>query len=242
MKQLSGIEAVIFDKDGTLLDFDLFWVKVSQKAIAEVLVSFDAKKDLLFSVLEGLGVRNGITDINGALCKGTYEEIGEIVYKILIENGYKVLRERVIETVVRSYHKNINAGEIKPTCSNLLEILQELKRQNKKLVVVTTDTEQITRKCLQKLGIDNLFEKIYTDDGKAPPKPNPYCALDFCKNYNIKKKRVVMVGDTLTDVSFAKNAGIAAIGFAKSEKNKAILKAHTDIVISDMSQLLELLK
>ena len=71
MKKLREIEAVIFDKDGTLLDFDSFWVKVSQKATEKVLSSFGAEKDLVFRILETLGVHNGITDINGVLCKGS---------------------------------------------------------------------------------------------------------------------------------------------------------------------------
>ena len=242
MRKLKEVEAVIFDKDGTLLDFDSFWVTVSQKAIEEVISSFGAEKDLAFRVLETLGVHNGITDINGVLCKGTYEQIGEIVYSALIENDYEVCRDTVVEAVVHSYNQNMSVGQIKPTCIDLIDVLEKLKRQNKKLVVVTTDNEQITHKCLQKLGIDHLFEKIYTDDGTVPPKPNPYAALDFCKNYNIEKEHIVMVGDTLTDIMFAKNAGIVAIGFAKGEKNSAILKEHTDIVISEMSQLLDIIK
>lgn len=242
MKKLKEVEVIIFDKDGTLLDFDSFWVKVSQKAIGEVLSSFGTEKDLVFRVLETLGVHNGVTDINGVLCKGTYEQIGEVVYNALIENNYEVCRDTVVEDVVYSYNQNISVGQIKPTCTDLIDVLEELKRRNKKLVIVTTDNEQITHNCLQKLGIDHLFEKVYTDDGTVPPKPNPYAALDFCKNYNISKEHVVMVGDTLTDITFAKNAGIFAIGFAKGEKNRAILKEHTDIVISVMSQLLDIIQ
>ena len=242
MKELREVEAVIFDKDGTLLDFDSFWITVSQKAIEEVLSFFGAEKDLTFRVLETLGVHNGRTDINGVLCKGTYEQIGEIVYSTLMENNYEVCFDTVVEAVVHSYNENMSVGQIKPTCTDLIDVLVELKRQNKKIVVVTTDNEQITHKCLQKLGIDHLFEKIYTDDGIVPPKPNPYAVLDFCKNYNIEKEHVVMVGDTLTDIAFAKNAGIVAIGFAKDEKNSAILKEHTDIVISEMLQLLDIIK
>ena len=42
-----NIDAIIFDKDGTLIDFDAFWVSVSCKAIEEVLEKFAMASDLL---------------------------------------------------------------------------------------------------------------------------------------------------------------------------------------------------
>ena len=50
-----------------------------------------------------------------------------------------------------------------------------------------------------------------------------------------------MVGDTLTDMNFAKNAGVKAIGVAKSEKNKSILMPYADAVIHDISKILEVI-
>ena len=36
-------KAVIFDKDGTLLDFDSFWVEISYNAIREILEKIEIK-------------------------------------------------------------------------------------------------------------------------------------------------------------------------------------------------------
>ena len=88
--------------------------------------------------------------------------------------------------------------------------------------MVTTDNELITRKCLSALQVEHLFDKIYTDDGVNPTKPDPFCALDFCATYGIDVQNAVMVGDTLTDVRFAANAGISMVGLAKSEENRGI--------------------
>ncbi len=234
-------EGIIFDKDGTLIDFDAFWVAVSHKALDSVLLEFNMEKVDVNEILEALGVHDGVTSIDGVLCKGTYEQMGRIVYDILCKYGCKNSCEEVTEAVIAAYNESTDAGEIKPTSSVLTEVLKKLKAQGKRLAVVTTDNELITRKCLSSLGIEELFDKIYTDDGVNPTKPDPYCAFHFCKLFGIDKDSVVMVGDTVTDARFAKNAGISMIGLARSKENRGILAEHTNIVISEMSELLDIL-
>lgn len=237
-----NIEAIIFDKDGTLIDFDAFWVAVSAKALQDVLKTLHREDISVEEILSALGVRDGITDIDGVLCKGTYKQIGEIVHKILKEKNFDLPCAEIEKLVIDAYNRYVGAGEIKPTCPDLKEVLTWLKQRNIKLAVITTDNDFITLQCLKKLGVEELFDKIYTDDGNTPTKPNPYCALDFCKICDVNKERVLMVGDTLTDMNFAKNAGITAIGLAKSNRNKEMLAPFADIVLSRISDLPMLLK
>lgn len=231
-------EAIIFDKDGTLLDFDAFWVTVTAKAVEMVLDLVGDKGTSVAEVLEAFGVHDGITDIEGVLCKGTYEELGEILHNIMEGHGISTDCEDVARMLRDSYKSCSDVGEIKPTCTGLTDVLAELKRQGKRLAVVTTDNSEITTECLKGLGIIEFFDKIYSDDGVVPTKPDPYCVYDFCKTFGIEKEKVCMVGDTMTDMSFAKNAGICAIGIAKSEKNAQILAPHAAFVVPDPSHLL----
>lgn len=234
-------DAIIFDKDGTLLDFDAFWVTVSIKAIEDVLTRFEQKDVPVCEILEAFGVHDGTTDMNSVLCKGTYEQLGHILYGILQQHGCDRPCDQVTEALVEAYNRNADAGDVRPTCPHLVQVLQQLKEQNKKLAVVTTDNLPITRQCLEKLGILDFFDRIYTDDGHTPTKPDPYCVFDFCEFAHVDKERVVMVGDTMTDMRFAKNAGIAVIGIAKSEQSKQILAPHADAVIEDPSRIFDVL-
>ena len=232
-------QAIIFDKDGTLIDFDAFWVAVSIKAIEEVLERVDADRALRDTILEAFGVHDGVTDLNGILCKGTYEQMGEIVYGILQENGCALPCDEVVQLVLDAYNRHSDAGEVKPTCPELADVLTDLKTCGMKLAVVTTDNRQITDLCLAKLGIADLFDYIYTDDGDAPTTPDPACAVDFCRRAGVEKseKTGVMVGDTMTDMRFAHNSGITAVALARSEQSRAVLTPHADAVISAMTQL-----
>lgn len=235
-------KAIIFDKDGTLMSFDPFWISLSVKAIKDVLGQFGMNEDLSYVILEALGVHDGVTDINGILCKGTYAEMGEIVFGILAEQGCTAARGDVITAVEEAYSRNARAGDVQPTCSNLAEVLAELKGRGLRLAVVTTDNEPITRHCLKELGILPYFDIIFTDDGHTPTKPDPFCAMELCRMYGLEREQVVMVGDTMTDVRFAKNAGITAISLAPTPEKKALLAPHTDLIIDAISELTELLK
>jgi beta-phosphoglucomutase-like phosphatase (HAD superfamily) len=49
----------------------------------------------------------------------------------------------MVKLVVDAYNRNADAGEVKPTCPCLGEVLRGLKAQGKKLAVVTTDNHPI---------------------------------------------------------------------------------------------------
>jgi phosphoglycolate phosphatase len=234
--------AVIFDKDGTLIDFDAFWVSVSVKAIEDVLTRTGMDPSLLAPILEAFGVRDGVTDMNGILCKGTYEEMGHIVYHILQKKGCTLTCDEIVKLVLDAYNRNADAGTVKPTCPDLSDVLKDLKARGVKLAVVTTDNREITCKCLDSLGVTELFDHIYTDDGVTPTKPDPFCVYDLCRRTGVEKDAVVMVGDTMTDMRFAQNAGIPAIGIACRSENRAVLEPHAYAVISAMTELKAKLK
>ena len=238
-------KAIIFDKDGTLISFDSFWVKVSEKAIEEVLhkleISEKIKNDITEKVLSAYGVKDGITDIDGVLSKGTYAQMGEIFNDILNKYGFNFTDNEVTKLLHQTYDNNADAGIIAPNSPDLREILIKLTENNVKLAVVTTDNEPVTKKCLEKLGIEKYFTKIYTDNGIYPTKPDPFCALDFMKVTGAEKDEIIMVGDTETDVKFARNADIKVICIAKNEKNRARLLPLADAVVSNFSELYSIL-
>lgn len=235
-------KAIIFDKDGTLMDFDSFWVTVTHKVITDLKKKtglMDVNED---EILTALGVENGVTNIEGILCQGTYQQMGEIMYNILKKHGCQFSVEQLTKYMIESYHHNYEKGIIKPTCNNICEVLSKLKYHGIKLAIVTTDDLFGVKKCLKTLDIEKCIDLIYTDDGYFLPKPDPNCIFDILKKEGLFKSEVVMVGDTLTDTTFAKNCGIEAIGVAKNDANRKILAEQADKVIPDLSYIFEVLE
>ena len=231
------MKAIIFDKDGTLIDFDAVWVPISYFAIKEFLRRINKEDVAVEKILSVFGIENGVTDINGIICKGTYALMGQAIYDFLKEDGFEYTVKEITEIMIECYHNNMQHGDIKPTVANITEILGELKDRGIKLAVVTTDDAYITEKCLKAIDVYDYFDFIYTDDGKNPTKPDPYYINKFCEDSGIEKSEILMVGDTQTDVLFAKNSGVKFMGVAKTENNKAVLSKIADTVANGLSYL-----
>ena len=83
-------KAILFDKDGTLLDFDAFWISLAKTALGTLF----AENDISFpeeEIMAMVGVKEGKTDINGVLVHGTYGDIAELLYPLMKEKGYEHL-------------------------------------------------------------------------------------------------------------------------------------------------------
>lgn len=235
-------DAIIFDKDGTLIDFDAFWISVSNTALTEFLMRLGCEDISVLEIMEVLGVKNGVVDINGILSQGTFAEMGEAAFHVFKRHGHNVSVEEITNELLSAFHKNMHVGDVRPTCDELLDVLTALRERGKHLFVVTTDNDKVTLNCLERLNVTEMFEKIYADDGKTPTKPDPFCAYDIAKRLNINKERIVMVGDTMTDVRFARNAGIKVLSLVQNKESENILAPHTDVVIHSLSELLDIVE
>ena len=174
------IKAILFDKDGTLIDFDAFWIPVSAAAVKDILSRAGAGDDVLTEVLGALGVHGDTTDPDGLLCRGTYGEMGLKIRGVLSEHGIRLSEEEAMRMTGDAFSHSAGAGTVKPVCAGLRGVLERLKERGIRLLVVTTDNPEVTHICLEKLNIEDLFEKVIADDGV--PKPDPRCALDFAEN------------------------------------------------------------
>lgn len=203
-------KAIIYDKDGTLMDFDAFWVPVARAAIEKIVkratgADVSAAARISAKTEREIGISGGSTDPKGILCGGTYSQFAATLTKNLNEGGFPLRIDR--QEVEKAVADNAGKGEILSVCEDLRERLEEA-RKKAVLFVVTTDDRAITEYCLEKLGIADLFEKIYCDDGITPHKPDPFAAEEIAGTLKAGKQDIFMIGDTATDKKFADGAGI----------------------------------
>lgn len=230
-------KAILFDKDGTLIDFEKIWVNVSRYAVKEILKKFNMECVPEERMLEALGIYDGTAAIDGVLAQYPYDIMGKALYDALEAYGCKSSLEEIIGYTEKAYCDNLDKGVVEPICENLREVLVSFKSRGIKLFVVTNDYTSATREILEKAHIYDLFDDVYTVDRGLPHKPDPTVIYDICKKYSFDGHELCMVGDTLADMQFAKNGGIKGIGVARNERNRMLISAVADEVIYDISTL-----
>ncbi len=236
-----AIKGIIFDKDGTLLDMDSYWLPVARAAYQDILQTVGRKDIPIEELFLATGVVDGKAEISGSLCCGTYGQLGGDIYSVLTRRGVNISLQETVDLTVKFFHNNMDKGVMNPTSPSLKKTLTSLKEKGLKLAVVTSDDRFVTLKCLETLEIKELFDDIFADDGVHPSKPDPYYANTFMQKYGLKNSETLMVGDTFTDVNFAQNAKISFVGIAKNQHNRQLLEDRAATVISDMQELLEIL-
>ncbi len=226
------IKGILFDKDGTLLEYEAFWLPVATGAIQALLESHGIDPSLDACALSSIGARDGI---RGVLCHGTYGDIAEAMNRGLGVDFFTSTE------VAAAFADNLHRGALLPTCPNLASVLDRLHGMGIRLALVTSDNETVTGVCLRALGIEDRFDCIFADDGVHPSKPDPYYLNAFCHAFGISPRETAMVGDTLTDMRFARAGGALAIGVAKAPEDAAILAPSADAVVADVSCIFDVI-
>lgn len=202
------MRAIIFDKDGTLMAFDPFWTVVTDAALSMLAARLGATQ-YEEEMKRTIGLDGGVIAEDSMIRSGTYAQAADAINEALQGHGFPA---RTTEAeLAELFAKCADRGVILPTCEGIPELLEKLQDEGYLLFVVTTDTPAITQRCLDDLEISRYFCEVITDNGSFPAKPDPGVLHYLMEKYSLSAENVWMVGDTDTDIRFARNGGIAAI-------------------------------
>ena len=227
------MKGIIFDKDGTLLDFEAFWLPVTDGVLKDLAHKFCVPAAAEETAKQKIGIHDGK---NSVLCAGTYAQMSEIIRTVFSQFGTEAAEKEMYRELCRAFEVNMYRGKVVPATPDLRELLLYLKTQGIKLFVATTDNFSITSACLKKLGTEGLFDGVFTDGAGYPPKPDPYIIERIAKEYAVPRENLLMVGDTCTDLLFARNGRIKA-AYVSQENEDAVLSPSPDFLMRDLNEL-----
>lgn len=246
MRGLNKIKAIIFDKDGTLINFHSIWIDIAQELVERLVQKVDPNMDLqsfdsLVNELKAsIGLHGERLDSKGILACGTTDDIVQAFKTTLVaDRGILLpfsiehwLPQQILE-LTEKYRL-----QVKPT-ADLPVLLAKLKEKGLILGVATADDYDSTMLCFQQLDIVHFFDEIITGDRCQYPKPHASILKFFCEKFDLDPSEVVVVGDTIVDLQLAinGNAGLG-IGVLTGASSLEELNHLAQIVIDDVSCLL----
>lgn len=232
-------EAVLFDKDGTLIDFKFMWLEWSRYMLEEVsaAVGLKAAERGILERAMGIDLAAWHVDPEGPLAGGSMSGLREAMSQVLKTTGMdeEEARRLVLETARRS-EDVMNWEALVSPVPGMHEKLEKLRGKGFKLAVVTADSAGRANISLAALKLAHCFDAVVGADLVKNTKPAPDMALLACSALGVEPDRAVVVGDTPRDIIMARDAGSCSIGVLSGVCTREQLAA-ADAVISSVAEL-----
>ncbi len=230
---------VVFDKDGTLLDFDAMWGSLLTHAV-QALASHSeggaATAAVLYAAL-GYDPERRWTDPHGPWAMATMEQGLTILAAALYRCGQPW---HVAEAAVRAAWQAATApdalpGLVHPT-TDLVALFSALQQAGIRIAVDTTDNRAVTEMTLRLLKIEELIDYVTCGDDDLPGKPAPERLLATCNALGVPIGRTAMVGDTVFDLLMGRAAGAGLVaGVLTGASDRTTLAAYADVVLDSVA-------
>jgi pyrophosphatase PpaX len=108
----------------------------------------------------------------------------------------------------KDYYKYYNDHHgIAGLYEGIKEILHHLKSKGYPIGIFTGKGRTASMITLEKLRVDHFFDLIVTGDDVENHKPSPEGILKFVIHFGLKPEKVLMIGDSVSDVIASKEAG-----------------------------------
>ncbi|MDK7377807.1 HAD family hydrolase [Peptoniphilus harei] len=225
------IRAILFDKDGTLLQFTEGWVD-SIVGFLEDKILDGKKKRKLF---KEIGIReDGGVEENSILSSETAMDLAIIFSKYLDEDLDEIYGE--LDDHLLNYLKENNKF-IRETC-DLRKLFEALRDRGILIGIFTSDNYRQAKYSMDYLGLDSFID-FYAAADIYKKKPNKESLEVFKKKYSLEDQEIIIVGDSRVDMVFGEDT--VKVGVLCGTGSREMLAKYTDNIIDDPSQVLKFL-
>jgi len=227
-----AIDAILFDKDGTLIDYWLTWVPINREV---ALFAAGGDSSLARELLRA-GGQDPATDRvepGSVLAAGSVEDIAAVFAAQLGARTPHRLAQG-IEAIFRR-----GGAEHGRLVRGARETVAELHRRGFRLGLATNDSIGGLEASLGPHHILDLFDfKVGCDSGFGA-KPDPRLVQAFCAAVGAPPSAVAVVGDAAHDLSMGRAAGVGlTVGVLGGTSRRQDLEPYADRIIEDLADLL----
>lgn len=212
---LKGVEAVIFDMDGVLIDSEPLWKIAMEESFRSVNCPL-TKKD--FEKTVGLRI----------------DEVIEFWYR---EVGWENCTPKELEQKIISRMKELITANGTPL-TGVIETLSFLKEKKYKIGLGTSSYKILINTVLTTLQLEHYFDFVHSAEDESYGKPHPAVYLTVAKNLNVRPTNCLVIEDSLTGVLAAKSARMKVVCIPEKTHSPNPKLIIADYQFENMSELL----
>ena len=240
IEKLKDCDAFLFDKDGTLIDFNYLWLNWSVAAARFISrhISSLTENDVLFQW--GVSASEDTVDSEGPMAVGSLNDIILSAAGLIYRHNrlWPEARQLAVDAVDHSW-KTLSKEQYTRAIKGIPEMIQDLKREGKKLAVVTTDETESAFQDIKLIGLEGLFDVILGCDRVERCKPFPDLVLEACSRMGVSPENTVVIGDTRADMLMGKKAGVSfCVGVTSGLGSAEKLRQDAHIVLDSAASLI----
>jgi phosphoglycolate phosphatase len=231
------IQAIIFDKDGTLIDFDAMWGGwITELARHLEAAAYVAIAPQLFQAV-GFDPATGDIAPAGPLAVATMAEIRALAGAVLRDAG---LTPASADAAIQAGWHIPDPVALAQPLADLPILFGAVRARGMRIAIATTDDRAPTLATLEALGVAALVDVLACGDDGRPIKPAPDAILALCRDLGIAPAQAAMVGDTTADMRMGRAAGTGLnIGVLSGVGSAALLAPLADLLLPSVAQLLD---
>ncbi len=193
-----AIRAILFDKDGTLIDFQKSWGPILQEASRFAAEGDEALARRLMAA-GGMDPDTLLTAADTIFAAGNTAEIADLFR----EHGSTLPRDPLIADLDRLF---VAAADHGVPVVPLRPLFEELSHAGFRLGLASSDSEAAIRRLLALEGVDDLVDFVAGYDSGHGTKPEPGMALGFSTALGLPTSAIAMVGDNRHDMRMGRAA------------------------------------
>ena len=235
--RLAAIELIVFDKDGTLIDFHGMWGEWAIQLGRDL--DRETGRSISATLLEryGVDVRTKRTLAHGLLAATPMPRIREVTVAIVEAEG---VAPAEAERAVAASWRAPDPVELAKPLADLPALLEGLRgdRDGRRIAVATTDDRTPTLRTVAALGIGGLIDALVCADDGIPVKPAPDMVLHLCAKLGVAPARTAVIGDSPSDLRMGRSAGATlVVGVLSGVGRRDELEPLADVIIETVGEL-----
>ena len=217
------MRAIVFDKDGTLLDFQATY----GPATRDVLRALDGDFERMAKAI-GYDAAGETFAPSSPVIAGSNADVLDALRGAGASVSLEELDALFAETSV-------------PHAALLPGVTEALAALDRPLAIATNDAEACARLQLERVGLLDRFRAVVGYDSGHGAKPEPGMILACAAHLECGPADVAFVGDSLTDCRAGRAAGVFTVAVTTGEASAEELEPHADAVIAALAELAPLL-